>query len=66
MAKANKAEKFIRRILDEKFGFYIKRDLSYDREEAANQIYWAICTKLGNPDRWPPEYSAAYRKEFHT
>jgi hypothetical protein len=64
---ANKAEKFVKRALEEgPFGFYVKRGLSYDREEASLQVYWAVCKHLGNPDRWPPEYNAAYRKEFHT
>jgi hypothetical protein len=64
VAKLNKAEKFVKRILDEKFGFYIKRGLPYDREEASHQVYWAICTKLGNPDHWPPEYGKAYQDAF--
>jgi len=62
MAKLNKAEKFVKRVLIEKFGFYIKRNLDYDKERAGNEVYNAICTHLNNPDRWPPEYTAAYRK----
>lgn len=59
---ANKAEKFVKRVIDEKFGFYIRRKLSYDKDRMANEVYNAICTKLNNPDRWPPEYRDAYRK----
>jgi len=60
---ANKAEKFVKRALEEgKFGYFVKNGLSYDHESAANEVYWAICTHLGNPDHWPAEYSVAYKK----
>lgn len=60
---ANKAERFVKRTLEEgKFGYYIKKGLSYNHEEAAIEVYWAICSHLGNPDHWPAEYSAAYNK----
>ena len=60
--KLNKAERFVKRKLHEKFGFYIDRDLSYDRERAAHHVYFEINRKLNNPDRWPPEYRNAYER----
>ena len=62
MARPNKAERVVKRLLHKRYGFWIERKLSYDRERAATEVYWAICSHLGNPDRLPPEYSAAYKK----
>ena len=62
MARTNKAERFVKSVLIKKFGFYIKRGLPYDKDRASNEVYWAVCTHLGNPDHWPSEYTDAYRK----
>ena len=62
MAKLNKAERFVKRTLHEKFGFYMDRNLSYDKDRAWNEVYNAVCTDLKNPKHWPHEYSDALSK----
>lgn len=58
---ANKAEKFVKRAIKE--SIYREGYLG-EKEELSTDVYFKICTKLGNPDHWPPEYNKAYREAF--
>jgi len=53
----NKAERFIKRAISE--SIYGPDNLD-DHDQLSIDVYFKVCKKLGNPDRWPTEYSEAY------
>ena len=56
---ANKAEKFIKRCIDESF---YRIDKSDERESLICKVWFQVDEKLGKPVNWPIEYKNAFRK----
>jgi len=55
----NKAEKFVRRAIDESI---YREGYEGEKEALSTDVYFKICTHLGNPNHWPHEYTNAYKK----